>query len=864
VHPSGKTGDLMPKSLLLGTSVLALSAAIAAPALAADTAASSSSAQVIVTGTRSTAGLKAVNSPAPVQVVGGNAFKVVGQPDVLQVLAQTLPSFNAEGYGQDTSQLTLSAALRGLNPDDTLVLVDGKRRHPTANLAVDGGSPYQGAATTDLTFIPVGAIDHIEVLQDGAAAQYGSDAIAGVVNIILKNSPSAGVATATAGAYYTGDSGNNGATGAWSLNKGFALGDNGFINLTVEQHYHAFSQQGGADQRLFNTNGSLKASDDPVDAAGVVHAPGYPDVNHIYGDPQYNVYNLFYNGGYNIAPNVELYSFGSYGHRDISAFENYRKPTKVEGFTSGGALVIPLPNGFEPREQIREDDYSFTAGVKGAVDGWNWDLATTYGADTDHVATVNSANAQLFPVLQAASATPIMPQRNFDDGQYATTEWTTNLDIDRQFNVGMASPLDVAFGAEYQQDSFQIQAGEPSSYFGAGAQSFTGYGPTDAGNHTRTDEAVYIDLSGDLVNNLHLDVAGRYGHFSDFGDTTVGKFTARYDFNPMIAIRGTISDGFRAPTLAEEFYSGTNVSPSFAQVQLPPNSPAALVAGFGPLKAEKSNNFSIGFVAHPIDRLQLTADAYEIQITNRIVGSGFLLGSEQDSLGVNHIVSQAVLNAITAHGNQLDSGISYAGIQLFTNGVNTRTDGVELTAAYSSDFGDMGHVDWSAGFNYNETRITKIAALPAVDVNPAFGQTSLLTKQAISALTTMTPREKFVVGAYWTMGRWAVNLRETVYGPTSEWISINQTGSGNGATNFTVPTNAITDLDVSFKVTPQLRLNVGANNLFDTRPPGVPNVPNGAGGVQPADGNNVYGEPAQFSPWGINGGYYYGRVTFTF
>jgi iron complex outermembrane receptor protein len=849
----------MPKSLLLGTSVLALSAAIAAPALAADAAANPSSAQVIVTGTRSTAGLKAVDSPAPVQVVGGNAFKVVGQQDVMQVLSQTLPSFNAQGYGADTSQLTLSAALRGLNPDDTLVLVDGKRRHTTADLAVDGGSPYQGSATTDLTFVPVGAIDHIEVLQDGAAAQYGSDAIAGVVNIILKTSPSAGIASATAGQYYEGD----GATGSWSINKGFALGDNGFINLTVEERYHAFSQQGGADQRLFNPNGTLKASDNPIDAAGVVHAPGYPDVNHIYGDPQYNVYNAFYNAGYNLTPDVELYSFGSYGHRDISAFENYRVPTKVEGVTSLGALVIPLPNGFDPREQITEDDYSFTGGIKGVVSGWNWDLSTTYGGDTDAVATVDSANKQLFPVLQAASATPIIPQRDFTDGQFATTEWTSNLDFDRQFNVGMASPLDVAFGAEYQQDTFSIQAGEPSSYFGAGAQSFTGYGPTDAGKHTRSDEAVYIDLSGDPLDHLHLDVAGRYANFSDFGNTTVGKFTARYDFSPMIAIRGTISNGFRAPTLAEEFYSGTNVSPSFAQVQLPPNSPAAKVAGFGPLKPEKSDNYSIGIVLHPVDRLQITADAYEIDITDRIVGSGFLLGSEQ--IGpVNQIISQAVLNAITAHGNVLDSGISYAGIQLFTNGANTRTDGAEITAAYSSDFGDMGHVDWSAGFNWNQTTVTKVAPLPAVDVNVLFGQTKLLTKQAISALTTMTPREKVVLGAYWTLDRWSVNLRETVYGPTSEWVSIDQTGTGRGATNFTVPTNAITDLDIGFKVTPQLRLNVGANNLFDTRPPSVPNVPNGSGGVQPADGNNVYGEPAQFSPWGIDGGYYYGRVTFTF
>ncbi len=850
----------MPKSLLLGTSVFALSAAIAAPALAAAPAASTSSAQVIVTGTRSTAGVKAVNSPAPVQVVGGNAFKVVGQPDIIQVLSQTLPSFNAEGYGADTAALTLSAALRGLNPDDTLVLVDGKRRHPTANLAVDGGSPYQGAATTDLTFIPVGAIDHIEVLQDGAAAQYGSDAIAGVVNIILKNSPSAGVATATAGQYYGGD----GDTGAWSLNKGFALGDNGFINLTAEEHYHGFSQQGGADQRLFNTDGTPEGQRQSHRRRRGRARQGLPERQPHLRRPASTTSTTC-----SITPVTTSRRTSSSTASAATATATSRRSrttasrprSKASRPAACWSFRCPSVSTRASRS-VRTTTRSRAASRARSKAGTGICRPPTAATPTTSRPSIRRTPS-CSQCCRPPRPTPIIPQRDFTDGEYAGTEWTTNLDFDRQFNVGMASPLDVAFGGEYRQSSFKIVAGEPSSYFGAGAQSFTGYGPTDAGNHTRTDEAVYIDLSGDPFANLHLDVAGRYAHYSDFGDTTVGKFTARYDFNPMIAIRGTISDGFRAPTLAEEFYSGTNVSPSFAQVQLPPNSPAAKVAGFGPLKAEKSNNFSIGFVAHPIDRLQITADAYEIQITNRIVGSGFLLGSELVG-GVNQIVSQAVLNAITAHGNKLDSGISYAGIQLFTNGVNTRTDGVEVTAAYSSDFGDMGHVDWSAGFNYNTTSITKIAPLPAVDVNVAFGQTSLLTKQAISALTTMTPKEKVVLGAYWTLDRWSVNLRETVYGPSLGVDQHRPDRHGHGATNFTVPTNAITDLDIGFRVTPQLRLNAGANNLFNAKPPGVPNVPNGAGGVQPADGNNVYGEPAQFSPFGINGGYYYGRVTFTF
>jgi iron complex outermembrane receptor protein len=804
--------------------------------------------------------VKAADSAAPIQVVGANALKNVGQPDLIQTLSQNLPSFNAQGYGADAAALTLSAALRGLNPNDTLILINGKRRHTTGNLAVDGGSPYQGSATTDLSFIPVGAIDHIEVLQDGAAAQYGSDAIAGVVNIILKDADHGGSISATGGQYYEGD----GATGAWSLNKGFGIGDKGFADVTLEQRYHDFSRQGGADYRFSNPSGALNSGLSAVDAAGIPKTPGYPDMNNIYGDPQYNVYDGFFNAGYDLGSGVQLYSFGSYGHRDASSYENYRKPSKIEGTSSTGALVVPLPLGFSPREALSEDDYSITVGLKGMVADWSWDLSSTYGGDRDKIYTVNSANAQLFPVLQAASATPVVPQRNFYDGSFTTTEWTNNLDIDRAFNVGLATPLNVAFGAEQRTDSFGITAGEPSSYYGAGAQSFTGYGPTDAGTHTRTSYAGYVDLAVNPIMPLHLDLAGRYEHYSDFGDATVGKLTARYDFTPAFALRGTVSTGFRAPTLAEEFYSGTNVSPAFAQVQLPPNSPAAAVAGFGPLKPEKSTNYSIGFVAHPAERLQITLDAYEIDITNRIVGSGFLLGSETDSAGVNHVISQAILNAISAHGNVLDSGISYAGIQLFTNGVNTKTQGAELTITYASDFGDMGHVDWTAGFNYNETTITKLAPLPAQDVNLGIQQTSLLSPQAITALTTATPREKVVLGAYYTHSKWSVNLRETIYGPSSELFSLNGLGSGAGTTNLQIGVTGITDLDVGYKITDALKLDVGANNLFNTKPPTMPNVSNGSGGVQPADGNNVYGEPAQFSPFGINGGYYYARVTYTF
>jgi iron complex outermembrane receptor protein len=323
-------------------------------------------------------------------------------------------------------------------------------------------------------------------------------------------------------------------------------------------------------------------------------------------------------------------------------------------------------------------------------------------------------------------------------------------------------------------------------------------------------------------------------------------------------VRGTISNGFRAPTLAEEFYSGTNVSPSFAEVQLPANSAAAQIAGFAPLKPEKSTNYSLGFVAHPMDNLQISFDAYQIEVRDRIIVTGLIFGSDVSG-GVNHVISQAVLNAITAHGNTLDTGISYAGIAVFTNGVNTRTQGAELTVNYASDFGEYGHVDWTGGLNYNKTTITKLDALPAQDFSAAptiITQTSLLSPSALSSLTTATPREKFVGNAYWTLGKWSANFRETVYGETSELTS-----TSNITTNLKIGVTPITDLSVGYKIIDDLKLEVGANNLLNKKPPTVPNLP---GLNKPANGGNVWNAPMSFAPWGINGGYYYARVTFTF
>jgi iron complex outermembrane recepter protein len=851
------------KSALLGTSMVVLATALAAPAAFAADNSGTTVEEIIVTGTR-TVGVKAANSAAPIQVVGGAALTKTGATDLAQALTSDVPSLNIQTTGGDIAALTIEANLRGLSPNDTLVLINGKRLHNTADLIIDTGSVYTGGSSADLSFIPVGAIDHVEVLTDGAAAQYGTDAIAGVMNIILKKNSSGGQIVGTGGQDYNGQ----GLTGSWSVNKGFDLGDRGYFNFTLEQRYHESTYTGFGDSRLQNANGTLTPLASSLPDSGEVGHTNWPHENQLYGDPKFSIFNTEFNTAYDLGEGVEAYAFGTYGQRDARHYENDRLPDKVVGCTAtfvgcnalanaGGTgvfgvtyNVVPFPHGFDPQEGIVEQSLSFTGGVRGEANGFRWDLSTTYGRDHNDIYVYNSANAQLYAEMNSGPGsitTQLQPQTTFYNGAFTATQWTQNLDVNRDFNVGLASPLNVAGGLEYRKDTFAIAAGEPSSYFGAGAQSFDGYTPLDQGDHSRTNYGAYLDFAVNPIAGLHTDIAGRYEHYSDFGSATVGKFTARYDFNPRIAIRGTISTGFRAPTLEEEFYSGTNVSPYSADVVLPPNSAAAAVAGFAPLKPEKSTNYSIGFVAHPMDRMQITADFYEIDIRDRILESGLIYGTSGAT-----VVSQGVLNAIAAKGVTLDSGLSYAGISTFANAATTKTQGAEITLNYASDFDEFGHVDWTLGFNYNETTLQKVIELPAVVQNPTYPQISFLNKTAASALTTANPKEKGILQANWSLGKWAVNLRETVYGPSAQW-------SADNTYYEQINTTAITDLDVSYKFSKHLKFDVGANNLFDTIPPHPPNQPD-----KPVGGGRVYNVPYAFAPWGANGGYYYGRFTFSF
>ena len=786
---------------------------------------------IIVTGTRVT-GLSAADSPAPVQVIGADILGNVGQPDLIQALAQNIPSFNAQAFGGDTANLTLSAKLRGLSPNHALVLINGKRRHGTANLAVLGG-PFQGGAAADLNFVPLASVDHIEVLLEGAAAQYGSDAIAGVINIIQKEADSGGEFQITGGQYMEGD----GKTGGASANIGFAPIPNGYLNLTAEARYHGFSNRGAIDPRVidtpFNTGSSSRLSNYP----GIATLADYPFLNKISGDAEYRLYTTAFNAGYDVSDTLSLYAFGSYGKKFAQAYENYRVPSRVVSPTG----VRPRPLGFSPKESITENDFALTFGAKGDMGGWLYDIATTYGKDDNDVNVLDSQNASLY---FDTGATPT----DFHAGDFIGTQWTTNLDISHAFDVGLAGPLTFAAGLEYREDGYEIKAGDAASRYKEGSQSFPGFSLTDAGDHKRDSKAVYVDVAVEPIKSLQVDAAVRYEDYSDFGDTTVYKLTSRYDFNDAVAVRGTVSTGFRAPTLAEGFYSATNVSPTSAFVQLPPNSAAATLLGLDGLQPEESKNYSLGFVLHPDPVLAITLDAFQIEIDNRVVGSGALFGTG------GAINSPNVLAAIIANGNVLDPTVTDTGVNIFSNGLDTRTQGVDIVMTYASDFGELGSVDWSLAGSYTKTDVTRIAAPPS-GLAPGV---ALFDATAISDLETASPEYRIVAGALWNSDKLSVNTKATLYGPSSELLS------PDGGTYYKteIDSRIILDLDISYALTDAVTVSLGANNLLNE----MPEKYNPALLQQYFQDNNnaAVGQYANFSPFGINGGYYYGKLAYTF
>lgn len=824
-----------------------LAAADQTPAATGQAPAATEAQEVIVTGTR-VKGMEAAESPAPIQIITSTELANTGKPDLIDALAQLVPSFVAQGYGFDMANQTLQARLYGLSPNHVLILVNGKRRHTTANLAIDGG-PYQGGAGADLNFIPMDAVDHIEVLTEGAAAQYGSDAIAGVINIILKHDSSGGSVEGLYGGYFDG----GGDTTKVGANAGFEPFNDSYFNVTAQDYNHGHTDRGDIDPRVIYPGYIDPADGGTYPLTNMPLAPGYPNLNLIQGDAESHMKLVEYNAGFRVGDGVQFYSFGTYGYKNAASYENYRLPTVVS-YTdpTTGVTDYPFPYGFNPLEQGIENDFQLTGGVKGVLADWNWDAATEYGEDHMDVYTIDSSNPQLY-IDTGASPT------DFYDGKFITTQWTTTLDIARDFDVGLSGPLTVAFGGEYRRETFQIGAGDQSSYIDGGAASFPGFAPYNETLASRKVYAGYLDLAAKPIDGLRFDAAGRYENYSDFGSATVYKFTGRWDATQQFALRGTVSTGFRAPTLAEEHYTAVNVGPTTAFGQLAPNGPGASLLGLGDgLKPEKSTNESLGLVFRPLENLSLTLDAYQIQVDDRIVGAGPFFGT---IYGTPYPGAEDINLAIAESGlsiNPVVLATGTTGIDMFTNGINTRTRGVDLALTSPNDYA-FGHVDWSIGGTYNYTSVThEIASPPELGGQPLFGPTT------ISDLTTATPRLVLNLGGRWSIGELYVDLHEILYGPSAEWDN----DDGDNATGIpvyykeTIGTIPITNLELGMHLVKSLTFAIGATNLFDRYPNQI-NPALTAAFVAYQDNSGVQKYP-DFSPFGIDGGFYYARIDFTF
>jgi iron complex outermembrane recepter protein len=762
---------------------------------------------LIVTGTRAT-NRTVAESTSPIDVITPEALQSTGTAELATALSRTLPSLNFPRLAiSDGSDAVRPAQLRGLSPDHVLVLVNGKRYHSGALVNVNG-TQGRSSSPVDLNTIPISAIDRVEVLRDGASAQYGSDAIAGVINIVLKDDASGGSAGLRAGQYSAGDGRQYEAT----ANAGFALGGEGFLNLSA--------QAGDQDQ-------TDRAR--PYTGAPSATSPPLGRVVQRQGDPEVESYSASYNA--EVAPNeaVTLYSYGIHTKRDTLSNGFFRP--------AGDPRNIPsiYPEGFLPQINNVSTDYGFVGGLRSTIFGdTDIDASYTYGSNELTFDIKNTLNRSLGPTSPTA----------FYAGALEVRQHVLNLDLATPLEVGLAYPLTLSYGVEWRGDVFEQSPGEPLSYANGGviapgqtapapgAQVFSGFRPQNSGEFDRHNYSVYVGLEGDLTEKFSAGIAARYENYSDFGDTTTGKITARYAFTDAVALRGTASTGFHAPSLQQQFFSSTatnfiNVpgvgNTPFDIVTFRVTDPAGIALGAEPLKPKESTNYSLGLVLQPLERLYITIDAYRIELEDRITLS-------------ENLTSAAVRNFLNANGFPGVGGGRY-----FTNAIDTTTDGIDVVATYGFELGS-GDLELTTGYNYNKTQIDRVAPNPPslALIDPTalrFGRVE------IGRFEVGAPRDKFLFGGTWKNGRWEFSANTTRYGE----ITIR---NASPAQDQTFDPKWTLDLAATYRLG-GWNFTLGGDNVLDEYPDEV--LP-----INSTSGQLVYASSA--APFGFNGAFVYGRV----
>ena len=855
----------------------------------ADTAENSPENSVVVTGSRF-ATRTVADSPVPIDVISADQLENSGQTETNKLLNQLVPSFNfPQPSLTDGTDSLRPATLRGLSPDQTLVLINGKRRHTSALLNING-SVGRGSAAVDLNETPPIAIDRVEVLRDGAASQYGSDAIAGVIDLQLSKRKGVS-ASVTYGEYDTDLAGVAQVTGVQTGANGLpvvaAAGgtNNDILALTTngKERHRNDGQTVTLATRIGLPVGpegyfvfSAQFRDrDPTNRSGADPRRQYPTVGdpreltidrytHRFGDGKATDYNIFVNSGYQLTPDIEAYAFGSYGIRDANGAGFYRRANDARNrdfAASTTTFVSFYPDGFLPLIDSAIEDISGAVGIKGTSGPWTADLSWVYGQNKLDYGVENSFNVSL-----GGLASP----RKFDAGGLAFGQHVVNLDITRKFDVSLVKSLGLAFGGEFRNENFKIRQGDIASFINGpfsvapfnaagGAQVFPGFRPNNAVNASRHSFSGYVELDTDITDKLTVQLAGRYENYSDFGDTVNGKAAVRYEPIRGIAFRGSISTGFRAPSLAQQFFATTSTNNTVVNgvAQLievgtfPVNDPVAVALGSQPLRPEKATNIAGGIVFGLVRGLSVTADYYNIAIRNRIVLTENLTGAA--------VVAQLQANGI--------SNVTSA--RFFVNGVNTRTQGVDIIGTYKVPEFGLGKFRLTAGYNYNQTSITRRAALsiPSLANSVLFGRTESFR------LTDGQPRSKINLALDWSLSRFSALIRTNRYGRVGTAASsgvtvtngvVNIPALGTQVGDFTLSPKWVTDVQVAVKLLKQFEIAVGADNVLDVYPDRLPTSTAAGVGAPGFTPNSFFLPYSSQSPFGFNGRFLYIRGTVNF
>jgi len=778
--------------------------------------------ELVVIGSRSQR--TAIETPVPVDVFSGEEIHDGGTTETSRILQILAPSFNVSTSTiSDGTDIVRPGTLRGLGPDQTLVLVNGKRRHTSALVHVNG-SIGRGTAGTDLNAIPASAIERIEVLRDGAAAQYGSDAIAGVVNVVLRTDTDQTRVSMTAGQHFEGD-GENVQLG---LSRGFRIGDRGYVNVAAEYRDRGWTNRAGRDpRRIYNFLEQVYA--EPALSSGTPdpREQTYDRRNHRYGDAASENLYLFVNSSIPTSDSSEFYFFGGFSERDGESAGFNRLPSQSR------TSILIYPDGHLPFINTSIDDLSLSAGLRKTFgSGWSLDASLTTGGNQLNFFITSSANTS----LGLASPTEA------DAGTLSFHQTTVNLDLFARFGK-----VNLAFGLERREDAYEIEAGEPASWidggvpdqFGgvapAGIQVFPGFRPSNEVDASRDNVAAYADVEWNVSERFLVGLAGRFEDYSDFGSTLDGKLTFRFEVTDAFAVRGAASTGFRAPSLHQSSFN--NISTQFVDVGgvITPlevgtfrvDSEVAKALGAEPLREEISRSMSFGFTAKPARSFSITLDVFKISIDDRIVVSGRFEASNPQI---------APLLA--------PFGVSAA--QFFTNAIDTETEGVDLVAAYTREVGP-GVLDLTGAANWNKTEVTgDVRTPPELE---GLGET-LFPLIDRTYVELAQPRELYHLGVRYSQGGFAALLRHNKYG------AVSATESDTDPTAFqTFSGKWITDLDLSYRLTNGVKFSIGGNNVFDVYPD--KNVPRNSF-------NGIFVYPRRTAPFGFNGGYYYARVTFEF